>query len=345
MKTALVTGYSGQDGTFLTRLLLEKGYQVVAIGRRISTEPPMRVRGRFNFVKEIDSGQLKLVEGDLLSSASLINIIREHQPHEIYNLASQSHVGRSFYEPESTIESNLIGVINLVTALEAVGGDDWRMYQASTSEMFGDTDPGEGFDENSEFDPKSPYAIAKAAAHQYCKMKREQGRFIACGILFNHESEIRGGDFVTQKIVRGVNNIMQAYQEATEPLPVLELGNLDSARDWGYAGDYVEAMHLMLQQTKPDDFVVGTGTSHTVREFVEMTFDCHNRNITWKGEGTEERGYIGGEVVVRVSDKYYRPNDVTQLKANPKRAHEVLGWYAKHTLNEIIDKMVMEAPH
>lgn len=331
MKTALVTGFTGQDGTFLTRLLLDKGYKVVGLVRRVSTEPPTRIRGRFDFTAELKSGQLILEMGDLLSVDSLIRIIKTHQPSEIYNLAAQSDVHVSFMQPEFSVESTFMGVVNLITALEAVNRADWRMYQASTSEMFGDQT--EAMDENTIFLPNSPYAIAKAAAHHYCRYKRQSGRFISCGILFNHESEIRGGNFVTQKIARAVI-------EWERDRAVVELGNLDSVRDWGYAGDYVHAMWLMLQHNEPDDFVIGTGVTHTVREFVEAALRARNLTIDWQGEGKFTKGFINGTLFAVVSDKYWRPVDVRYLKADNTKARDVLAWSPQVSFDHLVQLMV-----
>lgn len=334
MKTALITGYTGQDGTFLTDLLLSKGYRVIGLVRRVSTEPPQRVRGRFDFSQAIAAGDLVLEMGDLLSPDSLSSIIKKHQPDEIYNLAAQSDVHVSFMMPEFTIEATFMGVVNLITALEAVNKKDWRLYQASTSEMFGDQK--NSMDEKTPFMPNSPYAISKAAAHYYCNYKRVQGRFISCGILFNHESEIRGGNFVTQKIARYV----AGYPDSGSLADQLELGNLDSVRDWGYAGDYVKAMWLMLQQDRPDDFVVGTGVTHTVREFVEAALQARNWKIEWQGDGKNTLGYVNGNLFVSVSDKYWRPVDVRFLKGDATKAKDVLGWEPTIGFEELVEVMV-----
>lgn len=349
-KKALVIGYTGQDGTFLTKLLLEKGYKVFGLVRRISTEPPRRVRGKFDFSEYIDDGMLELVEGDLLSVDSLIRILNQHRPDEIYNLAAQSHVGISFKQPEFTIEANFMGVVNLITAVESVGQygperyqSTVRIYQASTSEMFGDValQDGQQMSESTPLRPNSPYAIAKAAAHFYCRMKREQGLFISCGILFNHESEIRGGDFVTQKIAREVARIDAEYQNL-ETIRPLQLGNMDAMRDWGYAGDYVAAMWLMLQEEQADDYVVGTGESHSVREFVQEAFSEIGKVVEWSGEGPDEQGRINGELVVAVDPQFYRPNDVNFLNGDSHKVRE-LGWKPEHTFQDIVRLMVNAA--
>lgn len=333
-KTAFITGFTGQDGTFLTERLLSQGYKVVGLVRRVSTEPPIRQRGRFDFSEQLKSGQLVLENGDLLSVDSLIRIIKEHRPDEVYNLAAQSDVHISFMQPEFSVESTFLGVVNLITALEAVGGDHWRMYQASTSEMFGDQT--NAMDENTAFLPNSPYSISKTAAHYYCQYKRKQGRFIACGILFNHESEIRGGNFVTQKIARGIINFERTGEG-------IELGNLDSVRDWGYAGDYVVAMQLMLQQDTPDDFVIGTGETHTIREFVDASAAARNFKVTWVGDGKNTVGYINGKIFCSVSDRYWRPIDVRYLRADNTKAQTVLGWKPEVSFDKLVEIMVRAA--
>lgn len=355
-KVAFITGFTGQDGTFLTRLLLDKGYQVVALVRRISTEPPRRTRGRFDFSEEIADGRLVLEEGDLLSPVSLNRIINEHQPDEIYNLAAQSHVGLSFGQPEFTIDTILHGTVNLINALETcLLPGTWKMYQASTSEMFGNVSAMVPvlLDEKEPLNPNSPYAIAKTAAHQYCKMKRAQGLFISCGILFNHESEIRGGDFVTQKIARGAVQFAIDYQEPADVPSVLRLGNLDAKRDWGYAGDYVKGMWLMLQQDQPDDFVLATGETHSIREFAIAAFEHLDFTIaTNQQEGLNERllvsAWKGGSVTpaldaVAVDERFFRPNDVGYLIGDYSKAKDILGWEPEHKFDLIVKIMVDNA--
>ena len=334
-QTALITGFTGQDGTFLARFLLERGYRVIGLARRISTEPPRRVRGRFDFSHELASGQLVLAEGDLLSRSSLDRALRRHRPTEVYNLAAQSHVAVSFHQPEFTIEANFIGVVNLIESLCATS-DQWRMYQASTSEMYGNPSVQLDMDEHTPLAPTSPYAIAKTAAHFYCRMKREQGFFVSSGILFNHESEIRGGDFVSQKIVRGVVAAL-AGDSRVEPL---ELGNLNARRDWGYAGDYVRAMWLMLQQDRPDEYCVGTGTPRSVRQFVEAAVSHFDKKIEWRGSGVEETGLVDGNVVVRINPEFFRPNDVNYLSANPTKAATELGWTPETSFDRMVSIMV-----
>lgn len=352
-QTAFVTGFTGQDGTFLTRLLLDKGYRVIALTRRVSTEPPRRTRGRFDFTDEIDRKQLVLEEGDLLSPASLNRIIGSWQPDEIYNLAAQSHVGLSFGQPEFTMDSILSGTVNLINALEACHTGTWRMYQASTSEMYGHVDGEVTFDESSKLNPNSPYAIAKMAAHQYCKMKRGQGRFISCGILFNHESEIRGGDFVTQKIARGAAQFAIDYQELDVEPAALHLGNLDAKRDWGYAGDYVLGMWLMLQQDRPDDFVLATGETHTIREFVIAAYGAMDfALVTNQQEGEAEvlsavkwqdHDITVDMPAVVVDPAFFRPNDVGYLIGDASKAKSILGWEPEHKFDLIVKIMTDNA--
>ncbi len=332
MKTALITGFTGQDGTFLTRLLLDKGYKVIGLVRRVSTEPPRRVRGKFDFSTELGSEQLVLADGDLLSVSSLNRILHDYQPDEIYNLAWQSHVGLSFKTPEVSLR-DYEGYVNLVTAVESC----WpkaRIYQASTSEMFGDRDESTRLSELTPLKPNSPYAIAKTAAHYYGIMKRKQGMFISNGILFNHESEIRGGDFVTMKIARGARK----WVETGEPI---RLGNLDSKRDWGYAGDYVEGMWLMLQHEHPDDFVLATGETHTIRDFAVAAFATLGYELVSNGKsGVEEVLTVDGKDAVGVDPQFYRPNEVGYLLGDATKAWAELHWKPQHDFESLVTLMV-----
>ena len=329
---AMITGWTGQDGTHLTKLLLDKGYIVIGLSRRISTEPPYRMRKGYDFTEAIESGQLIIEAGDLLDPSSLRRIIKQYQPDEIYNLAAQSHVGISFKQPELTTQIDYIGVMNLISALESCHNGKWKIYQASTSEMFGAKEYGSVLNEKSDLNPNSPYAIAKTAAHYYCRSKRSQGLFISTGILFNHEGELRGADFVTMKIAKGVNKWIDTQE-------VLELGNMNSVRDWGYAGDFVEGMHLILQQDKPDEFVIATGEIHTVREFVEAAFKAKNLTIDWVGEAEEEKGYVNGGLAVRVNPEFYRPNEVGYLLGDASKI-KVIGWKQKTSFDELVKIMV-----
>lgn len=329
---ALISGFSGQDGTHLTKLLLEKGYTVVGLIRRVSTEPPYRMRKDYDFTEAVNLGRLILETGDLLDPSSLRRIIKQHQPDEIYNLAAQSHVGLSFKQPELTTQIDYIGVMNLIHALESSHEGKWKMYQASTSEMYGNKEKGTLLNEKSELNPNSPYSIAKTAAHYYCRSKRAQGLFISTGILFNHEGELRGADFVTMKIAKGVNKWIETQE-------VLELGNMNSVRDWGYAGDFVEGMHRILQQDEADEYVIATGEIHTVREFVEAAFKAKNLTITWEGEAEDEKGYVNGHLAVQVNPEFYRPNEVGYLLGDASKI-KAIGWERKTSFDELVNIMV-----
>lgn len=337
MRTAFVTGFSGQDGTFLTKLLLENGYRVIGLCRRVSTEPPRRTRGQFDFSEALADGRLVLADGDLLSTSSLNRIIGEFLPDEIYNLAWQSHVGLSFKIPEVSLR-DYEGYVNLINAVENASYKTYdkqpRIYQASTSEMYGDRDDTTKLNELTPLKPNSPYAIAKTAAHYYGIMKRNQGMFISNGILFNHESEIRGGDFVTQKIAKGAKH----WQETGEPI---HLGNLDSRRDWGYAGDYVEGMWRMLQADKPGDYVLATGQTHTIREFAEAAFKALGYELTSNGApAADEVLSINGVPAVVVDPQFYRPNEVGYLLGEARKAWAELGWKPQHDFESLVKLMV-----
>lgn len=340
MKTALVTGFTGQDGTFLTRLLLDKGYKVIGLCRRVSTEPPRRVRGKFDFTVELGSEQLVLADGDLLSVSSLNRILRDYQPDEIYNLAWQSHVGLSFKTPEVSLR-DYEGYVNLITAVETVCPKA-RIYQASTSEMYGDRDESTQLNEMTPLRPNSPYAIAKTAAHFYGQMKRkasykQPGMFISNGILFNHESEIRGGDFVTMKIARGA----KTWAETGEPI---HLGNLEAKRDWGYAGDYVEGMWLMLQHHEPGDFVLATGETNTIRKFAEKAFEVLGYELVSNGlNGVDEVLSVNNKPAIVIDPQFYRPNEVGYLLGDATKAWSELHWKPKHDFRSLVEVMVKAA--
>jgi GDPmannose 4,6-dehydratase len=321
---ALVTGFTGQDGTLLTHDLLSRGIQVVALVRRVSTEPPVRVRGGYDFAEQIRTGQLTLVPGDLGSLPSLIDCLRTHRPGQVYNLAAQSHVGTSFGQPDLTAVTDYMGLLNLTTAMDATGCEA-RLYQASSSEMYGNGHRGP-LNEDSPFNPNSPYAIAKTAAHFHVRALRERGRFASAGILFNHESEIRGGDFVTQKIAR-----CAATGER------LRLGNLDARRDWGHASDYVRAMHLILSNDEPGEFVIGTGQSRSVREFVDAAYEYAGRPLTW---ASPTQAWSCGHLAVTHDPAMVRPLDIDCLEADPSRAHRVLGWKPEVSFEELVARMV-----
>lgn len=333
MKTAFITGFTGQDGTFLTKLLLDKGYKVIGLVRRVSTEPPRRQRGNFDFSDALANGQLVLEDGDLQSVSSLNRIIGYHMPDEIYNLAWQSHVGLSFKTPEVSMH-DYEGYVNLITAVEAMDIPPIKIYQASTSEMYGDRKMYVRLNEFAPLKPNSPYAIAKTAAHYYGIMKRNQGMFISNGILFNHESEIRGGNFVTQKIAKGARN----WAETGEPI---RLGNLEASRDWGYAGDYVEGMWRMLQADKPDDFVLATGETHTIREFAVAAFKTLGATLESNGhEGVDEVLLAEGKPAIVIDEQFYRPNEVGFLLGDPTKAKTELGWKPKYDFESLVELMV-----
>ncbi len=322
MKKALITGITGQDGSYLAELLLEKGYEVHGITRRASISNTMRIDHL------IAKNMVTLHDGDLSDSSSLVNIINLVQPDEIYNLAAQSHVQVSFDVPEYTGDVDAIGVLRILEAVRMLGlVEKTRIYQASTSELFGKVEevPQK---ETTPFHPYSPYAVAKQYGFWIVKEYREAyGIYAVNGILFNHESERRGENFVTRKITLAAGRIAEGLQE------YLELGNLDSLRDWGYAKDYVECMWMMLQHEKPEDFVIATGMQHTVRDFAERAFAANGMQIRWEGTGVEEKGYdrATGKMLIRVNPAWIRPTDVDNLWGDPTKAKTLLGWNPQKT--------------
>lgn len=327
MKRALITGITGQDGSYLAELLLEKGYEVYGIWRRKSTVD----YGNINHLKD----KVKLIYADMTDLASLMEAVRESNPDEVYNLAAQSFVATSWDTPVGTAEIDGIGVLNMLEAIRKVKPDA-RFYQASTSEMFGKVQeiPQK---ETTPFYPRSPYGVAKLYGHWITKNYRESYDMFACsGILFNHESERRGEEFVTRKITMAVAKIKMGKQD------VLELGNLDAKRDWGHSKDYVEAMWLMLQQNKPDDYVISTGETHPVREFVTLAFKAAEMDIEWHGTGSEEYATLKGteKVVVKVNPEFYRPAEVELLIGDCSKAEKVLGWKRKISYEELINRMI-----
>ena len=323
MKKALITGITGQDGSYLSEFLLEKGYEVHGIIRRSSISNT----GRIDHIKE----KLHLHDGDLTDSTSLIRIINEVKPDEIYNLAAQSHVQVSFDVPEYSGDVDALGVLRILEAVRICGLEKTcRIYQASTSELFGKVEeiPQK---ETTPFHPYSPYAVAKQYAYWIIKEYRDAyGMFAVNGILFNHESERRGETFVTRKITLAAGRIAEGLQDH------LELGNMDSLRDWGYAKDYVECMWLMLQADKPEDYVIATGEQHTVRDFTEKAFKANGIDIKWEGSGLQEKGYDAktGKMLVCVNPKWYRPTDVDNLLGDPSKAKNELGWNPRKTSYE-----------
>ena len=317
MKTAFITGITGQDGSYLAELLLSKGYEVHGMIRRSSVSTTERINHL------LEQKAITLHEGDLSDSSSIIRIIRETQPDEIYNLAAQSHVQISFDAPEYTGDVDALGVLRILEAVHILGLEKkTRIYQASTSELYGKVEECPQ-DENTPFHPYSPYAVAKQYGYWMIKEYREAyGMFACIGILFNHESERRGDNFVTRKITLAAGRIACGLQDH------LELGNLDSLRDWGYAKDYVECMWLILQQDEPDDYVIATGVQHTVREFTTLAFRNDGIELEWKGSGMDEKGYDKktGKMLVCVNKAWFRPTDVVNLWGNPAKAKEKLGW-------------------
>lgn len=337
-KKALITGVTGQDGAYLAELLLGKGYEVHGLKRRASSFNTARIDHLYEDRHETNV-RMFLHYGDMTDSTNLIRIVQEVQPDEIYNLAAQSHVKVSFETPEYTANADGIGTLRILEAIRILGLEEkTRFYQASTSELYGLVQeiPQR---ESTPFYPRSPYAAAKLYAYWITVNYREAYGMYACnGVLFNHESPLRGETFVTRKITRAVARIKLGLQKK------LYLGNLDAKRDWGYAKDYVEAMWLILQQEKPEDFVIGTGTTHTVRTFVELAFREVGISLSWEGSGIEEKGRNAatGDVVVEVDPVYFRPTEVDLLWSDPSKAKEKLGWQAKTTLEELCSMMVQE---
>ncbi len=323
MKKALITGITGQDGSYLAEFLLEKGYEVHGIVRRASISNTARI----DHLK----GQITLHDGDLTDSSSLIRILSLVQPDEIYNLAAQSHVQVSFDVPEYSGDVDALGVLRILEACRILGlTKKTRFYQASTSELFGKVEEVPQR-ETTPFHPYSPYAVAKQYGFWMVKEYREAyGMFAVNGILFNHESERRGENFVTRKITLAAGRIAEGLQDH------LELGNMDSLRDWGYAKDYVECMWLILQQETPDDFVIATGEQHTVRDFTEKAFAANGMMIRWEGTGIDEKGYDAetGKLLVSVNPQWFRPTDVNNLWGDPTKAKTVLGWNPQKTTYE-----------
>lgn len=328
MKKALITGISGQDGSYLAPLLLDRGYEVHALLRRTSNDPTARLHDIFSGRK------VTFHYGDVRDLGRVSAVMQEIKPDEIYNLAAQSHVGVSFKCVDETWDINYYGVGRVVNAAISVN-PDVRIYQASTSEMFGNSQAPQN--EHTLFSPQSPYAEAKMHAHEdFIVNKRNvQNAFAVSGFLFNHESPRRGKQFVTRKITYSLAKISAGLQEC------LELGNLDAKRDWGFAGDYVEAMHLMLQQEKPEDFVIATGESHTVREFIEAALPYFGFEINWEGEAENEVGRNAktGDILIKVNPEFYRPREVNFLQGDASKAKNILGWTPKHSFKELVQMM------
>ena len=336
-KVALVTGITGQDGSYLAEFLLEKGYEVHGIKRRASSFNTERIDHIYVDPHE-GNGHFRLHYGDLTDSTNLIRIMQEIQPAEIYNLAAQSHVAVSFEMPEYTANSDALGTLRLLEAIRILGlGKTTRFYQASTSELYGlaQETPQR---ETTPFYPRSPYAAAKLYAFWIAVNYREAYGFYACnGILFNHESPRRGETFVTRKITRALARIKLGLQEC------LYLGNLNARRDWGHARDYVEVQWLMLQQDRPEDFVIATGVQYSVRQFVELAARELGIRITWKNAGVDEQGYDQrGRCIVRVDPRYFRPTEVESLLGDPTKARLKLGWVPRTSFARLVQEMVRE---
>jgi GDPmannose 4,6-dehydratase len=326
MPKALITGITGQDGSYLAELLLSKGYEVHGILRRSSSFNTVRIEHLLS--------DLHLHYGDLVDTGSLTSLLLQIRPDEIYNLAAQSHVKVSFDTAEYTCEVDALGTLRLLEGLRNCDLSSTKFYQASTSEMYGGVAESPQ-SESTPFYPRSPYGISKVFAYWCVVNYREAyGMFAVNGILFNHESPRRGGTFVTQKIVAGAVAIVQGQQDR------LILGNLDAKRDWGHAKDYVEAMWLMLQQEEPDDFVISTGSQYSVREFVEKVFECVGVTIQWVGSGMSEVGIWKGCVVVSIDEKYFRPSEVVSLLGNSSKARNILGWVPKISIDMLIKEMI-----
>lgn len=333
MKKTLITGITGQDGSYLAEFLLEKGYEVHGIVRRASISNTARIDHL------LEQHSITLHDGDLSDSSGLIRIIGELQPDEIYNLAAQSHVQVSFDAPEYSGDVDALGVLRVLEAVRVCGlVKKTRVYQASTSELYGKVEEVPQR-ETTPFHPYSPYAVAKQYGFWMVKEYREAyGMFAVNGILFNHESERRGENFVTRKITLAAGRIAEGLQDH------LELGNMDSLRDWGYAKDYVECMWLIMQQDKPDDFVIATGVQHTVRDFTEKAFAANGITICWEGTGLEEKGYDAatGKMLVCINPAWFRPTDVDNLWGDPTKAKTVLGWNPQKTGYEELVKIMAE---
>ena len=335
-KIALITGITGQDGSYLSELLLSKEYEVHGILRRHSTSCTRRIDHLIDDISLKD--RFFLHYGDLTDSCSLANLLQEIQPHEVYNLAAQSHVGISFEVPEYTAEATGVSTIKLLETIRQ-NKPDCKFYQASTSELFGGIPGTAPQSETTPFYPKSPYSAAKLYSYWITINYREAYNMFTCnGILFNHESPRRGEEFVTRKITIAVAKIMAGKQEK------LSLGNLNAKRDWGFAGDYVEGMWLMLQQDKPDDYVLATNETHTVREFVESAFEEVGIKIEWRGLTVNEKGYDSktGKLLVDVNPKYFRPAEVDLLLGDPSKAERQLNWKRKINFKDLVSMMVKE---
>ena len=335
-KVALITGITGQDGSYLAELLLKKGYEVHGIKRRASSFNTERIDHLYQSPYE-KNRKFLLHYGDLADSMSIVRIIKQIEPDEIYNLGAQSHVAVSFETPEYTADTVGLGALRILDAIRLLGLENkTRFYQASTSELYGDAIETPQ-NEDTPFNPRSPYAVAKLYAYWITVNYREAYGIFACnGILFNHESPVRGETFVTRKITRALARIYLDLEDT------LYLGNLSALRDWGHAKDYVKMQWLMLQQDKPEDYCIATGVQYSVREFVNFSWGFLNKTIRWDGEGINEKGYDSesGKLIVAVDPRYYRPIDVESLLGDPTKAKNKLGWTPKITFNEMVNEMM-----
>ncbi len=333
-RVALITGITGQDGSYLAEFLLEKGYIVHGIKRRASSFNTQRV-DHIYLDPHVSNANFRLHYGDLTDTSNLIRIIQETQPHEIYNLGAQSHVAVSFESPEYTADVDAMGTLRLLEAIRILSLEKkTRFYQASTSELYGlvQETPQK---ETTPFYPRSPYAVAKMYAYWICVNYREAYGMYACnGILFNHESPRRGETFVTRKITRGLANISQGLEEC------LYMGNIDALRDWGHAKDYVRMQWLMLQQEQPEDFVIATGVQYSVRQFINWTAEALGMQLRWEGTGINEKAYWQDRLVVQIDPRYFRPTEVETLLGDPSKAKQRLGWVPEITVQQICAEMV-----
>ena len=339
-KRALITGVTGQDGSFLAEFLLEKGYEVHGLKRRASQFNTQRIDHLYKDTHDVDV-DFFLHHGDMTDSSSLLSIIKRTKPHEIYNLAAQSHVAVSFEEPEYTANSDALGTLRILEAIKILNLErQTRFYQASTSELYGKVQETPQ-NETTPFIPQSPYAVAKLYSYWITNVYRDAYGFFACnGILFNHESHRRGETFITRKVTRALCRIKLGLQN------VLYVGNLDAKRDWGHTKDYVEAMWLMLQQNEPEDFVIATGVQCSVREFIELVCKELDLEIQWSGSGTNEKGLIPSlnkettREIIEVDDKYFRPLEVESLLGDASKARKKLNWEPRYTIDELVSEMV-----
>lgn len=335
MKRVLITGITGQDGSYLSELLLAKGYEVHGTKRRASLLNTQRIDHLYQD-PHISNRRLILHYCDMTDSNSLTSVVQKVQPDEVYNLAAQSHVGVSFQQPEYTADTDALGTLRLLEAVRTLGlSEKTRFYQASTSELFGQAQEFPQTEKTS-FYPRSPYAVAKLYAYWITINYREAYGIYACnGILFNHESPVRGETFVTRKVTRGLARIKMGLQDC------LYIGNFEAKRDWGHARDYVEMQWLMLQQDKPEDFVIATGEQHSVKEFVEAAAEEMDLPIEWRGRGIDQKGYDSkGRCIVRVDPGYFRPTEVDSLLGNAAKARQRLGWVPRISFRELVAEMV-----